>query len=298
MADVEGSALGLSIGATNLAAVTADRAVTRKPVLTLYRQRPPEVGVPIGEPEAQRARVGDQRLRGPRRGSGRHRGRRRQHASQRDFGRRCAAGPGVHRHRRASHCRMRSPSPIPRTGMRTAVDSVRVALSRVSEWSRGRLALLPDSTAALFALQAEPGPAEQRNHCGMRLRRVRSHCQPGRRRERLSGHRPGRANGRLLRRPDRSGGAHPRRRRSVVGGFVRLVGNVGDRLAEQAADRLPVRQRTALLDDGDRVDRRGAWLSWRDPAVPRRARGCDPSAAARLHRLLARSAGAQWNSPG
>ena len=51
MADGERSALGLSIGATNLAAVTADRAVTRKPVLTLYRQRPPEVGVPSENPK-------------------------------------------------------------------------------------------------------------------------------------------------------------------------------------------------------------------------------------------------------
>ncbi len=32
-------ALGLSIGATTLAAVTADHAISRKPVLTLYRQR-------------------------------------------------------------------------------------------------------------------------------------------------------------------------------------------------------------------------------------------------------------------
>src|SRR5271170_1884830 len=50
MAGVERSALGLSVGATNLAAVTAERAVTRKPVLTLYRQRPPEVGVPSENP--------------------------------------------------------------------------------------------------------------------------------------------------------------------------------------------------------------------------------------------------------
>ena len=50
MADGERSALGLSLGATNLAAVTADRAVTRRPVLTLYRQRPPEVGVPSENP--------------------------------------------------------------------------------------------------------------------------------------------------------------------------------------------------------------------------------------------------------
>ena len=51
MADVERTALGLSVGATNLAAVTAARAVTRKPVLTLYRQRPPEVGVPSENPK-------------------------------------------------------------------------------------------------------------------------------------------------------------------------------------------------------------------------------------------------------
>ena len=42
--------MGLSIGATNLAAVTADLAIIRKPVLTLYRQRPPEVGVPSENP--------------------------------------------------------------------------------------------------------------------------------------------------------------------------------------------------------------------------------------------------------
>ena len=51
MADVARLALGLSMGATNLAAVTADRAVTRKPVLTQYRQRPPEVGVPSENPK-------------------------------------------------------------------------------------------------------------------------------------------------------------------------------------------------------------------------------------------------------
>lgn len=34
-----------------MAAVTADRAVTRKPVLTLYRQRPAEVGVPSENPK-------------------------------------------------------------------------------------------------------------------------------------------------------------------------------------------------------------------------------------------------------
>jgi len=50
MADVGRSALGLSVGATNVAAVTAERALTRRLVLTLFRQRPPEVGVPSENP--------------------------------------------------------------------------------------------------------------------------------------------------------------------------------------------------------------------------------------------------------
>ena len=50
MADATRPAIGLSIGATNLAAVTADRSMSRKPVLTLYGQRPPEVGLPSENP--------------------------------------------------------------------------------------------------------------------------------------------------------------------------------------------------------------------------------------------------------
>lgn len=37
-------AIGLSVGVTNLAAVTADSSLTRRPVLTLYPHRPSEVG--------------------------------------------------------------------------------------------------------------------------------------------------------------------------------------------------------------------------------------------------------------
>lgn len=51
MADAATWAIGLSIGATNLAAVTGDRALTRKPVLTLFRQRP-RSRCAIGEPRA------------------------------------------------------------------------------------------------------------------------------------------------------------------------------------------------------------------------------------------------------
>jgi len=156
MADGEESALGLSIGATNLAAVTADRAVTRKPVLTLYDQRSPEVGVPAENPKLNEPglvisdfvhRAGDPA--GP-----------------------AAAGSSTHRSEilvadalRALAYTATDGRPLPDAVAVThpahwpavAVDSVGVALSRVSEWSRGRLALLPDSTAALFALRLNPG---------------------------------------------------------------------------------------------------------------------------------------------
>jgi hypothetical protein len=156
MADGDRSALGLSIGATNLAAVTADRAVTRKPVLTLYRQRPPEVGVPSENPKLNEPglvitdfvdRVGDP-------------------AGI------AAADHTTHRSEtliadalRALAYTATDGGPLPDAVAIThpahwdtaAVNSLRVAVSRVSEWSRGRLMLLPDSTAALFALHSSPG---------------------------------------------------------------------------------------------------------------------------------------------
>jgi actin-like ATPase involved in cell morphogenesis len=156
MADVERTALGLSVGATNLAAVTAARAVTRKPVLTLYRQRPPEVGVPSENPKLNEPglvitdfvdRVGDP-------------------AGI------AAADDTTHRSEtlvadalRALAYTATDGGALPHAVAVThpahwdpvAVDAMRIALSQVSEWSRGRLALLPDSSAALFALQANPG---------------------------------------------------------------------------------------------------------------------------------------------
>src|ERR1700678_1134559 len=135
MADGQGSALGLSIGATNLAAVTADRAVTRKPVLTLYGQRPPEVGVPSENPKLDEPglvitdfvnRVGDP-------------------AGN------TAADHTTHRSEtlvadalRALAYTATDGGPLPDAVAVThpahwdpaSVDTVRIALSRVSEWSR------------------------------------------------------------------------------------------------------------------------------------------------------------------
>jgi actin-like ATPase involved in cell morphogenesis len=156
MADVARLALGLSVGATNLAAVTADRAVTRKPVLTQYRQRPPEVGVPSENPKLNEPGL-----------------------VITDFVDRVGAPAGIvaadgttHRSETLVADALRALAYTATDGRAlpdavavthpahwgpATIDTVRVALSRVSEWSGGRLVLLPDSAAALLALQANPG---------------------------------------------------------------------------------------------------------------------------------------------
>ncbi len=156
MADGERSALGLSVGATNLAAVTADRAVTRKPVLTLYRQRPPEVGVPSENPKLNEPglvitdfvdRVGDP--------AGIAAADNTTHRSETLIADALRAMAYTATDGRALPDAVAVTHPAHWDS--TAVNALRVALSRVSEWSRGRLVLLPDSAAALFALDANPG---------------------------------------------------------------------------------------------------------------------------------------------
>jgi hypothetical protein len=156
MADGQRLALGLSIGATNLAAVTADRAVTRKPVLTLYRQRPPEVGVPSENPKLNEPGlvitdfvdgVGDPAGITAADGTT-HRSETLVADALRALAYTATDGVALPDAVAVTHPAHWDPA---------AIDAIRVALSRVSEWSRGRLAVLPDSTAALFALQANPG---------------------------------------------------------------------------------------------------------------------------------------------
>ncbi|MFY9765033.1 MAG: Hsp70 family protein [Mycobacterium sp.] len=156
MADVARLALGLSIGATNLAAVTADRAVTRKPVLTQYRQRPPEVGVPSENPKLNEPglvitgfmdRVGDPAGIVAADGTT-HRSETLIADALRALAYTATDGRALPDAVAVTHPAHWDPA---------AVDTVRVALSRVSEWSGGRLAMLPDSAAAVFALQANPG---------------------------------------------------------------------------------------------------------------------------------------------
>ena len=158
MANGAGTALGLSIGATNLAAVAADQAITRKPVLTLYPERAPEVGIPAENPRLDQPglvltgfvnRVLDPR------GI-------------------VAADGSVHRSEELIADAMRAlayavtggralPESVavtyPAHWASPAVDAVGSALSSVAEWSnRVRpLLLIPDAAATLLAVQANPG---------------------------------------------------------------------------------------------------------------------------------------------
>ncbi|HEY0228871.1 MAG TPA: Hsp70 family protein, partial [Mycobacterium sp.] len=158
MSDGARPALGLAIGATNLAAVTADHAIARTPVLTLYRQRPPEIGVPAENPRLDEPglviggfvdRVGD------------------------PIG--IVAGDGsVHRSEvlladglRALAYAATNGGPLPGNIAVThpshwgssAVEALGSALSRVTEWSNPArpITLIPDAAATLFAVRANPG---------------------------------------------------------------------------------------------------------------------------------------------
>ena len=152
----------MSIGSTNLAAVTAHQAITRKPVLTLFRHRSPEVGVPSENPKLDEPglvindfidRVGDPT------------------AIE-------AVDGSVHRSDVLAADALRALAytatggrPLPESMViaypahwrRKAVDELGSALSRVSEWSnRARpLTLIPDAAAALFAVRANPGIPER-----------------------------------------------------------------------------------------------------------------------------------------
>ncbi len=156
MADVGRSALGLSVGATNLAAVTAERALTRRPVLTLYRHRQPEVGVPSENPMLNEPglvitdfvqRVGDPDPIVAADGTT-HRSETLVADALRALSYAATDGRALPDAVAVTHPAHWEPA---------AVEAVRVALSRVSEWSDGRLTLLADSAAALIALQANPG---------------------------------------------------------------------------------------------------------------------------------------------
>ncbi|WP_322858515.1 Hsp70 family protein [Mycobacterium europaeum] len=150
--------LGLSAGTANLAAITADRAVTRTSVLTLYQHRPPEVGVPAENPRLDEPglvitdfvdRVGDPVGIVAADGST-HRGEALLADALRALAYAATAGQPLPEATAVAY---------PAHWRPAAVDALRTALSRVPEWSGGSesLSLISDAEGALTALQTNPG---------------------------------------------------------------------------------------------------------------------------------------------
>ena len=156
MADETKPAIGMSVGATTLAAVTADRSITRRPVLTLYPDRSSKVGVPTENPD-----IGDPGL------------------VITDFVNQVGAAQPVlaadgsaHRGEQLLADALRAlaygategrPLPpavavsYPAHWAATAVDALHAALSRAPEWTHNPIVVISDVNAALTALQANPG---------------------------------------------------------------------------------------------------------------------------------------------
>ncbi|OBA57747.1 hypothetical protein A5647_22645 [Mycobacterium sp. 1100029.7] len=158
MADGATPALGLSIGATNFAAVTADSAITRRPVMTLYRERLPEIGIPSENPRLDQPglvitdfvdRVGDPVGIVAADGT--------VHQSE------VLAADGLRALSYAATNGGTLPEAVavthPAHWAPNAVEALGSALSRVPEWSNRPqpLTLIPDAAATLFAARANPG---------------------------------------------------------------------------------------------------------------------------------------------
>lgn len=162
MANGAGTALGLSIGATNLAATAATdsnlHAITRKPVLTLYPDRPAEIGIPAENPGLQGPgvvltgfvnRVGDPRGIVAPDGS--------VHRSE------VLLADGLRALAYAATGGRPLPDDIavtyPAHWESPAVEALGAALSEIPEWSgRARpILLIPDAAATLLAVRANPG---------------------------------------------------------------------------------------------------------------------------------------------
>lgn len=158
MANGAGTALGLSIGATNLAAATSGNAITRKPVLTLYPDRPAEIGIPAENPRLQGPgvvltgfvnRVGDPRGVVAPDGS--------VHRSE------VLLADGLRALAYAATGGRPLPDDIavtyPAHWESPTVEALGAALSEIPEWSgRARpILLIPDAAATLLAVRATPG---------------------------------------------------------------------------------------------------------------------------------------------
>lgn len=160
MAHDTGPAMGMSVGATTLAAVTADRAITRRPVLTLFRDRPSQIGMPsensaVNVDLVERGlvvtdfvdRVGGREPVVAGDGS--------THRAEQ------LLGDGLHALAYAATEGRPIPPAVavshPAHWSREAIGALRTALGRVSEWAQHPVTLISDTAAVVTALRANPG---------------------------------------------------------------------------------------------------------------------------------------------
>ncbi|WP_163804031.1 Hsp70 family protein [Mycolicibacterium anyangense] len=137
MTDATKPAIGLSVGATTLAAVTSDRSVTRKPVIALPGVTISDFVDRVGDPVGIVASDGSM------------------HSAEdlladalRGLAYEATAGRPLPT---AAACA------YPAHWAPAAVEALRRALRRLPEWSAGELLMMPDAAAAATALQADPG---------------------------------------------------------------------------------------------------------------------------------------------
>ncbi|MDQ2625981.1 MAG: Hsp70 family protein [Actinomycetota bacterium] len=152
--------MGMSVGATTLAAVTADRAITRRPVLTLFRDRPSQIGMPsensVGSVDlVERGlvvtdfvdRVGGREPVVAGDGS--------THRAEQ------LLGDGLHALAYAATEGRPIPPAVavshPAHWSPEAIGALRTALGRVSEWAQHPVTLISDTVAVLTALRSNPG---------------------------------------------------------------------------------------------------------------------------------------------
>lgn len=137
MTDATKPAIGLSVGATTLAAVTSDRSVTRKPVLTLPGLTISDFVDRVGDPVGIVASDGSVH----------------------------SAADLLADALRGLAYEATAGRPLPTAAAMTypahwapvAVDALRRAIRRLPEWTAGDLLMLPDAAAAATALQVDPG---------------------------------------------------------------------------------------------------------------------------------------------
>jgi hypothetical protein len=152
--------MGMSVGATTLAAVTADRAITRRPVLTLFRDRPSQIGMPsenstVNTDLDERGLVVTDFVDRVGGGGPVVAGDGSTHRAEQ------LLGDGLHALAYAATDGRPIPPAVavthPAHWSREAIGALGTALGRVSEWAQHPVTLISDTTAVLTALRANPG---------------------------------------------------------------------------------------------------------------------------------------------